>query len=97
MEKTNKNPINLLTDALANMTLVAMEAERERDNAEKRGDDWYKHYQSKDEQYKEMQTMLAKEIQAHKSTKAQLEEAIAAVEKLTEEIEKNRVTLPAPC
>ena len=83
MNEKNQNPINLLTEALANMTLCAMEAERERDDAIARGDEWYKHYQTKDANLKETQTMLAKEIQAHKKTKMELEEAIAIIEKMS--------------
>ena len=88
MNEKNQNPINLLTDALANMTLVAMEAERERADAIARGDEWYKHYQNKDATLKETQTMLAREIQAHKKTKMELEEAIAIIKKMTEPEDK---------
>lgn len=77
-----KSPIDLLTEALANMTRTAMDAERERDLEKKRGDDWYKSYLDKVAENKELQTMLAAEIQGHENTRMQLEEATNSISKL---------------
>lgn len=59
MEKETKSPINLMADLLAAMTARAMEAERERDEAKKRADDWYMSWQRKDEQLREKEAKLA--------------------------------------
>ena len=88
MNEEKKNPINLLTDALANMTLTAIEAERERDDAQKRGDEWYKLFQKKEAENKELQAMLAAEIKGHQKTKVELDQAITAAADLTYELEK---------
>lgn len=81
-EKAKSNPINLLTEALANMALCAMRAEEERDKAVRMSDEWYKNYRNKDEELKEVRQILAAEIQSHEKTRAELAEALEVVSKL---------------
>ena len=47
-EENRPSPIQSLTDLLAEMTTRAVEAERQRDEAQKRSDEWYAYYQRKD-------------------------------------------------
>lgn len=88
----NKTPIKQLTDALADMTERAMAAEKARDEANARSLEWYRKYEQKDKDHKEMEAILAAEIQGHKNTKAELEEAARAVHVLSDELE--RLTKP---
>ena len=95
MNEDKLTPIEILSYALASMTERALEAERERDTAKKRADEWYKSWKSKDEENKEMQAMLAAEIKEHGKTKAELEEAVRAVNVLNDELERTRKTEPS--
>lgn len=88
MNEERMNPIELLTTALANMTLTAMEAQRERDIEKERGDDWYTNYIRKENESKELQAMLAAEIKGHEKTRVELEQAIETVEKLSAELQE---------
>ena len=81
-----------MTDALANMTLVAMTAESKKENADKRAKEWYEYYQRKTEEFNELQTALAAEIKGHEATRIQLEEAIATVDKLSAELKRLKDT-----
>lgn len=94
MKEDKKTPIEILSDALASMTERALEAERERDSAKKRADEWYQSWKRKDEEAKELQTMLSAEIKGHGKTKAELEEAVRAVNVLNDELERMRKTEP---
>ena len=89
-------PIEILSYALASMTERALEAERERDTAKKRADEWYRSWKSKDVEAKELQAMLSAEIKGHGRTKAELEEAVHAVNVLNDELERIRKPEPAP-
>ena len=48
MDEKTKTPIELMADLLATMTARAIEAERQRDEAEKSSDEWYQNWQAKD-------------------------------------------------
>ena len=41
MDKETKSPLDLVTELLAVMTARAVEAERQRDEAQKSADEWY--------------------------------------------------------
>ena len=44
MDEKTKTPIELMADLLATMTARAIEAERQRDEAEKSSDEWYQNW-----------------------------------------------------
>ena len=75
-EETKKNPIWLVTELLAEMTARVVEAERQRDEAQKSSDEWYAHYQKKTEELKELEAKLAAETEEHQKTRQQLREAL---------------------
>ena len=75
-EETKKNPIQLVTELLAEMTARAVEAERQRDEAQKSSDEWYAYYQKKTEELKELEAKLAAETEEHQKTRQQLREAL---------------------
>lgn len=67
MEGT-KTPIELVTALLAEMTERAMEAERQRDIAEKDAETWYTSYLSKDKQLREANEKLLEYLKASGNT-----------------------------
>ncbi len=73
-EETKKNPIQLVTELLAEMTARAVEAEQQRDEAQKSSDEWYAYYQKKDAELKETEAKLAAEIEEHQKARQQLRE-----------------------
>lgn len=75
-EETKKNPIQLVTELLAEMTARVAEAERQRDEAQKSSDEWYAYYQKKTEELKELEAKLAAETEEHQKTRQQLREAL---------------------
>ena len=75
-EETKKNPIWLVTELLAEMTARVVEAERQRDEAQKSSDEWYAYYQKKDAELKETAAKLAAETEEHQKTRQQLREAL---------------------
>lgn len=75
-EETKKNPIQLATELLAEMTARAVKAERQRDEAQKSSDEWFAYYQKKTEELKELEAKLAVEIEEHQKTRQQLREAL---------------------
>lgn len=75
-EETKKNPIQLVTELLAEMTARAVEAEQQRDEAQKDSDEWYAYCQKKTEELKEMEAKLAAETEEHQKTRQQLREAL---------------------
>ncbi|WP_302316952.1 hypothetical protein [uncultured Alistipes sp.] len=75
-EETKKNPIQLVTELLAEMTARVVEAEQQRDEAQKNSDEWYAYYQKKDAELKETAAKLAAEIEEHQKTRQQLREAL---------------------
>lgn len=75
-EETKKNPIWLVTEPLAEMTARVVEAERQRDEAQKSSDEWYAYYQKKTEELKELEAKLAAETEEHQKTRQQLREAL---------------------
>lgn len=76
MDEKTKTPIELMADLLANMTARAIEAERQRDEAEKSSDEWYQNWQAKDAALKEAEAKLRAEIGEHQETRRQLREAL---------------------
>lgn len=86
MKEIRRTPIEELTDTLAEMTERAMVAENAKEAAEARALDWYKKWEQKDKDYKELQGILNAEIQEHQKTKGVLEEAVRAVEALEKEL-----------
>lgn len=62
-----RTPIEMLGELLTEMTARAMEAERQRDEALKSSDDWYHHWQAKDQQLKEVEAKLSAEIAEHQA------------------------------
>lgn len=86
MDNNTRTPIELLTDMLAAMTERAVAAEKERDEVKARSLDWYKSWERVDKAHKETQAALAEEIREHQKTKAELEEAIHAVDVLNDEL-----------
>ena len=75
-EETKKNPIWLVTELLAEMTARVVEAERQRDEAQKSSDEWYAYYQKKTEELKELEAKLAAETEEHQKTRQQRREAL---------------------
>lgn len=75
-EETKKNPIWLVTELLAEMTARVVEAEQQRDEAQKSSDEWYAYYQKKTEELKELEAKLAAETEEHQKTRQQLREAL---------------------
>lgn len=96
MSNHEKTPIELLTDALAAMTERAIRAEKERDDTKTRNLEWYKRWETKDREHKETQAALAAEIREHQTTKAELGEAMDAVNKLSAELEALRKAQKTP-
>ena len=76
MDEKTKTPIELMADLLATMTARAIEAERQRDEAEKSSDEWYQNCQAKDAALKEAEAKLRAEIGEHQETRRQLREAL---------------------
>lgn len=86
MDRDANTPIKVLTDALATMTVRATFAERERDEASARSLEWYKKWEERDKEAKEVSIALADEIREHKKTKEELEEAYRAVNVLNKKV-----------
>ena len=59
MDEKTKSPITLMAEALAKMTERAIEAERERDDANNRANNWYQICQGKDAQLQAAEAKLA--------------------------------------
>lgn len=76
MDEKTKTPIELMADLLATMTARAIEAERQRNEAEKSSDEWYQNWQTKDAALKEAEAKLRAEIGEHQETRRQLREAL---------------------
>ena len=76
-EETKKNPIQLVTELLAEMAARVVEAEQQRDEAQKSSDEWYAYYQKKTEELKELEAKLAAETEEHQKTRQQLREALS--------------------
>lgn len=75
-EETKKNPIQLVTELLAEMAARVVEAEQQRDEAQKSSDEWYAYYQKKTEELKELEAKLAAETEEHQKTRQQLRETL---------------------
>lgn len=73
MDEKSKNPVEMLTEYLAAMTMRAIEAEAQLDEANKRADEWYKHWQARMAELKTAEERIA---EADKRI-AELEEKLA--------------------
>ena len=80
-EKQEKSPIRLVMELLADMTVRALEAERQRDEARKSSDERYGNWQRKDAALKEAEAKLASEIEEHQRTRETLREALDNLQK----------------
>ena len=69
-EKTT--PIGRMADLLAEMTERAMEAERQRDAAKEDAENWYQHYQNKDEKLADMKAVLDARIAENEVLRAKI-------------------------
>ena len=78
MENKNKTPLQIMADALAEMTERAMEAERQRDAAKEDANNWYEGYQRKDAQVKDLELKLETEREAHRKTRRDLRYALSS-------------------
>lgn len=76
LDKYESTPIQLLAEALAEMTERAVQAERERDAAKKDAETWYQSYCKQDERIKELEMQMCAEIDEHQKTKDALREAL---------------------
>lgn len=92
--KAQKTPIEIMADALAEMTARAIEAERQRDEALKSSDDWYRNWQNKAAQLKEaeakieqIEEQLAFEIDENRKCKTKIAQLIKKYE-MPEEVEE---------
>lgn len=85
-----KNIIEKLAQSMADMTVCAIELERKKAAAEKSADEWYRIYTDRDSKLKDVQAMLAAEIKGHEKTKMELEQALEAAAKLSDEVESLR-------
>ena len=81
MDEQIKTPLDLMAELLAKMTARAMEAERQRDEAEKRGAEWYEGWKRKDARLQEVECTLAAEITEHSKTRKALKEMLERLEK----------------
>lgn len=77
MENQTKSPIQIMADALAEMTERAHEAERQRDAAKEDAQNWYENYLRKAAALNEAEEKLTTEIAAHKETMQQLMHALS--------------------
>ena len=76
MNENKRSPVERLTDALADMSILAIEMEQERDEARDRENEWYQNYLRKSEQLKETERLLAIEMEEHRKTKQAFREAV---------------------
>lgn len=59
MDEKTKSPVELLTDYLAAMTMRVIEAEKERDEANARADEWHRYWQARMAENKTMEARIA--------------------------------------
>ena len=76
MDKQTKTPIEFLASALGEMTERAMEAERQRDTAQKDAANWFDLYQQKDAQAKDLAEKLKAETEELQRVRRQFKEVI---------------------
>ena len=61
----DKNPIQMLTDQMAELTIRLMKAEQERDEARKSADNWYNSWNRTDAELRETREKMVEEIKKH--------------------------------
>ena len=86
-EKKQKTPIELMADLLAEMTARAIEAERQRDEALKSSDDWYKNWQRQSAKLKETEALLEKTETSLNEERDERHYCEVRIEKLIEKYE----------
>ena len=74
MDEREKNPINILTDALAEMTARAIKAEEERDEAIKNENSWYENWKRRSAELEEKEALLADAFEQVGDLKAKLDD-----------------------
>ena len=77
MENKPKTPLQIMADALTEMTQRAMEAERQRDAAKEDAQNWYQNYLRKDNELNNVKEVLDAEIAEHQKTRAALTHALS--------------------
>ena len=82
MEQQTKTPLQIMADALAEMTERAMEAERQRDAAKEDASNWYDRYVYTNAKLKETEAALQYEEAEHKKTRAALTHALTPTVKV---------------
>lgn len=76
-----KKPIELMADLLAEMTIRATEAERQRGEAEERENSWYQNYLRQEAKLREAEAKLSEEIREHNNTKQKCRELLDRLQK----------------
>jgi hypothetical protein len=74
--------VDVLTEALAETSKRALEAERQRDEAKLKEMEWYQNYRSKDKEMQDVKGKLAAEIENHEMTHQALREALNRIKAL---------------
>lgn len=80
MNENTKTPIEILTDALAEMTARAAEAERQRDLAREDADSWCKSYWNKNKKCVELEAELATQRADNEVYRYRITELIEKIE-----------------
>lgn len=80
MSEKTKTPIEILTDALAEMTARAVEAERQRDHAIEEADSWYKAYLSSNKKCVETEAALATQREDNEVLRYRISELVERIE-----------------
>ena len=95
MNEAGIKSIKLLTDMVADMTLVAVELEQKRAAAEKSSREWYDLYQRKNVELAEakerisvLEEQLRKNLKRLESTEDDLRKAVEYIEQITAPTEK---------
>lgn len=90
MDNKELNVSERVGNILGALLDVAFESGQQAKEAKRKADEWYGHFMRKNEECKELQAMLAAEIEGHQKTKAELEEFAKAVQDLAAENEQLR-------
>ena len=95
MNESGIKTIKLLTDMVADMTMVAIDLEQKRDSAEKSSREWYELYKRKDAELAEakerihvLEEQARKDIKRLESTEDDLRKAVEYIEQITKPTEK---------
>lgn len=80
MDEKTKTPIECLAALLAEMTERAMKAERERDKANERTDQWYRLYMNMEAKLKETEEALDAAIKDNEALNARIAQYIENIQ-----------------